>query len=154
MAVDVPLFEQVADAVRSLAPEELGVLQTRWHRRGIKVWFGPEKPPRQHYEAQVVPRRHVDGTDGMVIEVGFHAEHRELDRNEAVIAHLAGAEKKWRRRLGSEAELGVFLGAPDWRRLSEVWFEPDLEDPELAFEMALRLVDYVSAIEPVAATAG
>ena len=42
----------------------------------------------------------------------------------------------------------VFFGAENWRRVSEAWVEEDLDDPDLAFEIASRLVDYVSAIEP------
>lgn len=151
--MDVPLFEQVAEAVHSLVPDELGVARCRWHRRGVKVWFGDEKPPRQHFEAQVMPRRLFDGLDGMAVEVGFHAEHRELEKNTAVIDQLEQSEKKWRKRVGDEAEIGVFFGADGWRRVSEVWLEPDLEDPELAFELAARLVDYLIAIEPVLASA-
>ena len=85
----------------------------------------------------------------MAVEIGFHAEHKDPSQNEAVIAHLANREKTWRRKLGNEAEIGVFLGADRWRRVSETWIEPDLDDPELAFEMAARLVDYLTALEPV-----
>ena len=38
--------------------------------------------------------------------------------------------------------------AANWRRVSETWIDPDLGDPELAFEIAARLTDYISAIEP------
>lgn len=149
MTLETHLFEQVAEAVRSLMPDAQTTLNLRAHRRGVKAWFGGEKPPREHYEAQVMPRRYVDGTEGMAVEVGFHAEHKDQAHNEAVIAVLLKHEKLWRRQLGSEAEVGVFYGADQWRRVSEVWIEPDLDDPELAFEMAARLVDYLSAIEPI-----
>lgn len=152
--MDVPLFEQVAEAVHSLAPGELGVLRSRAHRRGVKVWFGPEKPTRQHFEAQLVPRRFIDGADGVAVEIGFHAEHRDVKLNEALIEDLRRHEKKWRRKVGVEAEIGVFLGAEDWRRVSETWIEPDLDDPELAFELAATLVDYVTAIEPIVSPDG
>lgn len=144
----MPLFEQVGEAVHSMAPPELGELKMRAHRRGLKVWFDTAKPSKEHFEAQVLPRRYVDGRDGMTIEIGFHAEHRDPAMNTDVIARLTKAEKKWRRQLGSEAEIGVFFGAASWRRISEVWIEPDLDDPDLAFEMAARLVDYLTAIEP------
>jgi len=149
MTLETHLFEQVADAVRSLMPDAQTSLKLRSHRRGVKAWFGSEKAPREHYEAQVMPRRFVDGTDGVAVEVGFHAEHKDVTHNEAIIAELMKHEKLWRTQLGSEAEVGVFYGADQWRRLSEVWLEPDLDDPELAFEMAARLVDYLSALEPV-----
>lgn len=147
-AMEQPLFEQVGEAVRSMTPDELGVFRSRSHRRGVKVWFDTDKPGREHYEAQLLPRRHVDGSDGMALEVGFHAEHREPERNDEVIAHLATTSKQWRRELGAEAEVGEFFGNDGWRRVSEVWIEPDLDDPELVIEVAARLVDYVSAIEP------
>ena len=154
MTLETHLFEQVAEAVRSLMPDAQASLKLRAHRRGVKAWFGGEKPPREHYEAQVMPRRYVDGTEGMAVEVGFHVEHKDVARNDGVIATLVKHEKVWREQLGSEAEVGVFFGADQWRRVSEVWIEPDLDDPELAFEMAARLVDYLSAIEPVLSVDG
>lgn len=149
--MNVSLFEEVADAVRAMAPDELGELRMKTHRRGIKVWFGPEKPTREHYEGQLLARRHVDGIEGMAIEVGFHAEHRDEAENQAAIDRLIGAEAQWRPEVGPEAEVATFFGADGWRRISEAWIEPDIEDPELAFEIAGRLVDYVSAIEPLRA---
>ena len=131
-----------------MTPPDLGVFRSRSHRRGIKVWFDTEKPGREHFEAQLLARRHVDGSEGMALEVGFHAEHRDEAANEAVIARLEGRATSWRKSLGDEAEIGVFFGADGWRRVSEVWLEPDLDDPDLAFEVAARLVDYVSVIEP------
>ena len=40
--MELPLFDQVADVVRALTPEDLGQLKLRTHRRGIKVWFNTE----------------------------------------------------------------------------------------------------------------
>jgi len=147
--LETPLFEQVADAVRSLTPAAGEPLHLRWHRRGVKAWFGDEKPTRAHYEAQIITRRHVDGLDGMAIEIGFHAEYKDPARNDQVLQQLLRHERSWRRLLGHEAEAGVFLGAENWRRISDVWLAPDLEDPELAFEVAARLVDYLHAIAPL-----
>ena len=146
--IESHLFDQVADAVRGLAADDYTALRLRSHRRGVKAWFGPEKPTREHYEAQIIPRRHIDGSDGTAIEIGFHAEHPQIELNEAVIGRLLQREKTWRKIVGPEAEVGEFLGADRWRRISETWIEPDLEDPELAFEVAARLVDYLAAIEP------
>lgn len=146
--MDAPLFDAVGEAVRSMAPDELGRLQHRSHRRGVKIWFDTEKPGREHFEAQLLSRRHVDGSEGLALEVGFHAEHRDESLNDVVIERLEGRADEWRKRLGGEAEVGPFFGAENWRRVSEVWFEPDLEDPELVVELAVRLVDYVTAIEP------
>jgi hypothetical protein len=146
--VELPLFEQVADLVWAMVPEELGTLRRRTHRRGIKVWFDLAKPPRQHYEAQLLARRHVDGREGSALEIGFHAEEREADLNAAALKQILRSETAWRTILGPTAEAGEFYDAPNWRRVSEAWLEPDLEDPELPFEIASRLVDYIEAIEP------
>jgi len=142
------MFEEVAEMVRAMSPDEIGEIRMRASRRGIKVWFGPETPPREHYEAQMLPRKYVDGTNGVAIEIGFHSEHKELAKNIEVIDHVSASEKTWRKILGKEAEVDVFFGADNWRRISEAWIEPDLDDPETPFEVASRLVDYVTVIEP------
>jgi len=68
-----------------------------------------------------------------------------------VIAHLLAHEHGWRRALGDEAQVGAFLGRQDaWRRVSEIWPDPDLGASDLGLEIAARLVDYVTALEPVA----
>ncbi len=147
--MDLPLFDEVADLVRTMVPTDLGMVRTRSHRRGVKLWFDTDKPGREHYEAQLLSRRHVDDSDGMAVEIGFHSEHADGSRNDEVVEVLARSESIWRDELGPEAELAPFLGASNWRRLSECWIEPDLDDPELAFELAARLVDYVSVLEPI-----
>ena len=144
------LFDDVGDAVRGLLPEELGLARFRAHRYGIKVWFRTERATREHYEAQVVGARDVPGARMLAIEVGFHAEHPKEAENDAVIARLIAVEKVWRREVGSEAEVGPFLGrAEHWRRISETWLDPDLGEPGLALEIASRLVDYITALEPL-----
>lgn len=150
MAVDVQLFDEVAEVLRGLVPPELGALRYRARRYGIKVWFGPEKPPSEHYEAQVIGAHHVEGASVLALEVGFHAEHRAVADNDDVVARLLGREKRWRPVLGAEAVAGPFLGRGDvWRRVSETWPDPDLSDPDLAMELGARLTDYVTAIEPI-----
>lgn len=144
------LFDDVGDAVRGLLPTDLGEVHLRAHRYGIKVWFRTVKPTREHYEAQVVGAREVPGARVLALEVGFHCEHPKEADNETVIARLVSAEKRWRRDVGKEAVVGPFLGrAEHWRRISEVWLDPDLGEPGLAFEIASRLVDYVTALEPL-----
>jgi hypothetical protein len=151
--VDLGTFEVVGEALRALVPAELGAVHQRSHRYGIKVWFGPAKPPRAHYEAQVVGARHVASATTLAIEVGFHAEHPKVEDNDELVARLLRRESAWRRALGAEVEAGPFLGRPDdWRRVSETWPDPDLGDPELAMEVATRLVDYVVAFEPLLRT--
>lgn len=140
----------MAEALRTLVPSELGTLRLRARRYGVKVWFGPVTPTREHYEAQVIGARHVEGATALALEVGFHAEHPRTEDNEAVLARLGSAERRWRRVLGREAVAGPFLGRPDdWRRISETWPDPDLSDPDLPVELATRLTDYIIALEPL-----
>lgn len=144
------LFEEVCEALRAVVPPELGTFRHRTHRYGTKVWFGPEAPPKEHYEAQVVGSRDVPAAQHLAVEVGFHSEHPKDAENEAVLQVLLRSESTWRKALGDEAEAGEFLGRADhWRRLSETWLDPDLEDPELGTELAMRLLDYIEAIEPL-----
>lgn len=152
--MELGVFEQTAELVRALLPSQLGDVRVRSHRRGVKVWFGPDKPTKLHYEAQVIPDHlgPAGSTDGVALEVGFHAEHRDEQINVAVIEKLSAAEKKWRPRLGTGAEAGPFLGNEQWGRLSETWREPSLEDPDIAFELASRLVDYIETVQPLLPT--
>lgn len=140
----------MADALRSLVPADLGPLRLRARRYGVKVWFGTVAPTREHYEAQVIGAAHVVGAATLGLEIGFHAEHPRVEDNDAVLARLQAEEARWRRVLGHEAQVGPFLGRPDdWRRISETWADPDLDDPELAVELATRLTDYITALEPL-----
>ncbi len=151
--LELSLFDEVADALRGMAPPELGELHYRAHRYGIKVWFGTEVPPREHYEAQVVGAKVVEQAKILALEVGFHSEYPKAAENDAVIDHLRANEKRWRRVIGKEAEVGDFLGRADvWKRVSETWPDPDLSERELGEELAARLLDYVTAIEPVRRT--
>ena len=148
--MDLGVFEVVGEALRALVPAELGPVRQRSHRYGVKAWFGPERPTRLHYEAQVVGRRQVPEAQVLAVEVGFHAEHPKVEDNDAAVARLLGGERAWRRSLGPDVVVGPFLGRPeDWRRASETWLDPDLDDPELALELSTRLVDYVVAFEPL-----
>jgi hypothetical protein len=148
--VELPLFDEVAEAVRGLLPPDLGPPRIKARRYGLKAWFGERDAPREHYEAQVISPRHVDGARVLALEVGFHAEHREVATNDDVLTRLAARERAWRRALGREPVAGPFLGRPDdWRRISETWLDPDLDDPGLPLELAARLVDYIAALEPL-----
>jgi hypothetical protein len=147
--VDVQLFEEVADVVLGLVPAELGRPRCRARRSGIKVWFGTGDPPREHYEAQLVGAGVVEGARVLGLEVGFHSEHPQAAANDAVVSRLLAGERRWRRVVGGEAVAGEFLGRREWRRISETWPDPDLDDPGLAFEVGARLTDYITAIEPL-----
>jgi len=148
--VEPTTFEQAGHILAGMVPDELGEVRLAAHRYGMKVWFGSPKPTREHYEAQVIGPTSVPGAKVLGIEVGFHAEHTKEADNEAVLAKLVGSEKKWRKQVGPEAVCGAFLGrAEHWRRISETWADPDLGDPDLPFEIAARLTDYISALEPL-----
>jgi hypothetical protein len=148
--VELLLFDQVAEVLHGLVPRQLGPLRYRAQRYGVKAWFGPDKAPPEHYEAQVLAARHVDDATVLALEIGFHAEHREVKRNDDALAMLLRKEKQWRRVLGAEAVAGPFIGRPDqWRRVSETWADPDLDEPDLAVELGTRLTDYVIALEPL-----
>ena len=66
-----------------------------------------------------------------------------------MLGRLLGKERVWRRELGDEPEAGAFIGVDRWRRISEVWDEPDPDDVDVAIEIAARLADYVSVLEPL-----
>lgn len=148
VGVELHLFEEVAVAVRGMVPPDLGELRYRAHRQGIKIWFGSDRPEREHYEAQLIKAKYVEGAASLGLEVGFHAEHPAVADNVKVIDHLLRQEDRWRKLLGADAVVGPFLGRADvWRRVSEVWPDPDIEAGDLAIEIAVRLSDYVDAIE-------
>lgn len=155
--LDLHLFEQVADGLHSLLPPDVGSWHQRNHRYGLKLWFGDKgTPTKEHYEAQVVGAKLVPGATVLALEIGFHAEHPDASANQAVLARLTtpAATKKWRAALGDDAEATGFLGsrAKDWTRLSETWPDPDLSDPDLPFELAARLTDFVVVLQPLLRT--
>lgn len=161
-ATEQPLltaFDVAADILRGMLEAEhahLGELRTKTHRYGLKAWLGgpATNAPKDHYEAQVVGPAHVPGAKVLGIEVGLHLEDRDEAKNHATIEALLRQEKRWRKELGGPEEVhaGVFLGAArvgHWRRISETWPDPDLGDGELAFELAARLFEYVTVLEPL-----
>ncbi|MFL6206461.1 MAG: hypothetical protein ACJ739_14055 [Acidimicrobiales bacterium] len=148
--MELQLFDEVGEVLRGLLPDEVGALRCRHHRYGIKVWFGGEKPTREHYEAQVIGAKHVPGAAVLAIEVGFHAEHRDPADNERVLKELLSHEKRWRKVLGDDVVAGEFIDdRHGWQRVSETWADPDLGDADLAMDLATRLTDYITAIEPL-----
>jgi hypothetical protein len=139
-------YEQVADALTGFLPPSLRDFQ--WYRTSanLKLWYGEEG--REHYEAQIVkigPKK-VD----LGLEIGFHAEHKDVARNDGVLSGLVGAEKRWRTDLGKEPEIGDFIGHQSkvWRRISEVWTGVT-DDPFVAVDAAERLAVYITSFEPI-----
>ena len=121
-------FDQVLDALTGSVPAPLGRPQSSVHRGGLKVWF--HESTREHYEAQLL------GVDGeLVLEIGFHAEHPKAALNDDAIARLTASEPAWRKALGAEPVVGEFLGRPNWRRISETWPAPDLDDIDASIEV-------------------
>lgn len=135
-------FDQVRDVFEGFVIEVGGTQHATAHSRGLKVWY--DDATREHYEAQLI---RVEG--GTALEVGFHAEHPKVGENEALLTRLLDSERVWRRALGDEPEAGVFIGVDRWRRISEIWDEPDPDDIDGAIEIAARLADYVSVLEPL-----
>ncbi|MDW3212739.1 MAG: hypothetical protein R8G01_02000 [Ilumatobacteraceae bacterium] len=135
-------FHQVQDVFEGFVSDVPGALHATAHQRGIKVWY--DDATREHYEAQLI---RLDGE--AALEVGFHVEYPKVGQNEVVLARLLDEEATWRRDLGDEPEAGPFLGADRWRRISETWEVPDPDDVDAAIEVAARLADYVTAIEPL-----
>ena len=143
--VEQSFFHQVQDVFESFVIDVGGTLHSTAHPRGVKVWY--DDATREHYEAQLI---RVDGK--IVLEVGFHAEHPKVEKNEAVLNRLLAHEHVWRAELGGEPGVGVFIGVDRWRRISEIWEAPDLDnidDPDASIEIAARLADYVSLFEPL-----
>ena len=127
-------FEAVAEIVADLL-DGASIKASGW---SVKVWFDE---PKEHYEVQWLQGRDV--------EVGFHTEHRDESRNDAVLAALLAGEASWRGELGDDPVAGLFVGGgPEhWRRVSEVWEGPDLASVDLAMEAADRLASYAEALE-------
>jgi hypothetical protein len=148
--VELGFFDEVAEALRGLVGGDRMDMHQQARRWGLKAWFGAERPAREHYEAQVISPDGVDGATVAALEIGFHAEHPDAADNEAAIASLVAGQDSWRAALGHDAVVGPFLGRfPDWRRVSEAWPDPDLDDPDLPVQVALRLSDYIDALEPL-----
>lgn len=147
--MELSVFDEVAEYVRALLPSDYDDVRIRSHRRGVKVWFDADKAAKEHYEAQLLARRHVDGQAGTAVEIGFHSEYSTREQNENVVAALQSSEEQWRKKLGPDAQVGLFFGSENWTRLSEAWIEPDIDDADFPFEVASRTVDYITAIEPL-----
>ncbi|QXJ19810.1 hypothetical protein AGRA3207_000406 [Actinomadura graeca] len=145
---DRHLFDQVGEVVRGAAPPALGRLHLHVRHNGVKAWFGDPGPQREHYEAQIIPADIAPGARTRALEVGFHAEHPAEPDNQAVLARLLAAEPAWRPLLGDDPAGGAFLGRGTWRRVSETWPDPDLDAADVPFEIGVRLVEYMRALEP------
>ena len=153
--MELGLFDEIGEAVRGLMPPDLGVVRFKAHRYGVKLWFDSDAAPREHYEAQVIGAKDVPDATVLAIEVGFHTEHSKAAENEAVLERLLRRERAWRKVLGEEAVAGPFLGRADhWRRVSETWPDPDLGDNDLCMEVALRVTEYMTALEPALRSTG
>jgi hypothetical protein len=146
-------FVQVAEAVIGFLPRELRAFSSRATGRTLKLWYDSW---HEHYEVQVISRQALRAarlpSSQPMLEVRFHAEHPQPQRNEELLARLRAGERDWRRRLGRSAQIGPFVGrreqAERWRRISELWDGPNLLSEESAIEAAERLAAYVRALEP------
>ena len=139
-------FEQIRDGLVTVVADRYSDFGGHAHGYGLKVTFGSGDRTKEHYEVQLIRGRKADGLE---LEIGFHSEYPKVERNDAVLARLAPAEKTWRKVLGKEPVMGSFLGNDRWRRISETWEEFDFRDPECAFEVTHRLAQYIEAFEPL-----
>ena len=136
-------FESIGDALVNFLPPSMRGFESYHTSANIKVWYGRQR--QEHYEVQRIASRGV-------LEIGFHSEHSDRSRNEEVVERLATVERKWRRALGKEVEIGPFVGAQSgsWRRVSELWRAAHWDmDPPTAVEAAERLATYIKALEPL-----
>ena len=144
-------YRDACDALVGFLPSELATFEHRLHGRGLKVWFGDAT--REHYELQEVGMIERDGREVLerALEIGFHAEHHDPAKNEAVLARLRAGEKAWRRTLGTAAGIGSFVNDQrrGWQRVSEFWTGPEIEEPDTAIDAADRLARYIAALEPL-----
>ena len=134
-------FDEAADALVGFLPPRWRQFSSRVSSRNLKVWYTGDG--REHYEVQLLSSKRL--------EIGFHAEHRDGERNEEVLARLLEQEPQWRSTLGDDVVAGEFVGAGPrvpWRRVSEVWDGVDVDGAETAIEAAERLSGYISALEP------
>lgn len=134
-------FDDAADALVGFLPPRWRRFSSRATSRNLKVWYSGEG--REHYEMQLLSKRRL--------EIGFHTEHRDRQRNDDVLARLLAQEAKWRKTLGTDVVTGAFVGAGPkvpWRRVSEVWNDVGVLGSETAIEAAERLSDYICTFEP------
>ncbi|WP_329090541.1 hypothetical protein OG979_38580 [Actinomadura citrea] len=142
------LFDQIGEIIRGSTPPRLGHPHIHVRHNGVKASFGDPAPQREHYEAQIIPAALTPGAHHHAIEIGFHAEHPAEPDNQAALTHLLTTEPTWRADLGDDPRTGAFLGRTTWRRISETWPDADLTGPDIPFEIGVRLVDYIRALEP------
>ena len=135
-------FEHIADALVNFLPPSRRDFSHYYTSSNLKLWYGTER--KEHYEVQHIHSRGA-------LEIGFHAEHSDKARNDDVVSQLVAAERKWRRKLGDDVEVGPFIGSQkSWRRVSEVWRAAHWDrDDATAVEAAERLADYINAFEPI-----
>ena len=154
LTMELGTFDVVGEAVRALVPAELGPVHQRSHRYGIKVWFGADKPPRAALRGAGGGREARCGGQGAGhrgrVPRGAPAPRGQRRGRRAC---CSGARRRGARcsatmsrpvRSSGDRRTG---GA--CRRRGPI---PDLGDPELAMEVATRLVDYVVAFEPLLRT--
>lgn len=145
-------FEQVVDAMAGFLPPDRRRFDHHRTGHNVKVWFGDER--REHYEAQVVSPRTLRASKlpatGPALEIGFHAEHPDAERNARALDRLLARATDWRATLGAEPTGGAFVGdRSGWTRLSEFWLDSWAMEPEAAVEAGERLAAYITALEPI-----
>ncbi|HVL82123.1 MAG TPA: hypothetical protein VM840_11105 [Actinomycetota bacterium] len=140
-------FVDVADALAGFLPPPLRSFSSSITSANLKVWYG--EALREHYEVQFLSPRVVPGADGPLLEIGFHAEHRDPADSLRAVETLVERERDWRRVLGPRPEAGPFVGVDRWARLSELWTTQEMAGREVSVDAAERLAAYVTALEPL-----
>ena len=151
--MDLQLFDEVGEVLRGLLPPELGELRTKHHRYGIKVWFGPAKPTREHYEAQVIGAKHVAEADGaghrgrLPRRAPRPGGQRAGARAPPRAARSGGARcsgpRRWPASSSTTATGGSACRRPGPTPTSAIPISP--------IELATRLTDYITTLEPLRA---
>lgn len=142
-------YDNVAHALSGFLPPALRGFEWQRSSRNLKLWYGSDEC--EHYEIQMVKTGSKKYDLGL--EIGFHAEHKDIKANDDAVARIMKAEKNWRSKLGKEPELGPFIGyqVATWRRISEVW-DRMTDDSGVAVDAAERLAAYIKTFEPIRAT--
>lgn len=141
-----PFFDQIDDELRGLLGRAHSDFHSTRSSQLLKLW---STEPWIHFEAQLVSARWAPGRRS-VVEVGLHLESSSREKNDEVLDRLARQRRKWAKKL-PKAEAGKAFGpqSANWRRLSEVLEAGDLDDSDLAGEVAERLSVYVKALGPI-----
>ena len=97
----------------------------------------------------MIGAKHVPEATVLAIEVGFHAEHRDPAENERVLKELWLREALAQGPRQGGGRRRVHRRSPRLAaRVGDV-ARPGPGDPDLPMDLAARLTDYITALEPL-----